>query len=85
MRENFLSVASSVKKIFPNKIVSLYSIFFSKIVYQYRFNRYIFEYRCPPMYIGYHSEKRGDQKRKKKCFVDEGKRDNPVELGGKGK
>jgi hypothetical protein len=30
-----------------NKIVSLYSIFFSKIVYLYRFKRYIFEYRCP--------------------------------------
>ncbi len=45
------SIASSVKKILPNKIVSLYSIFFSKIVYQYRFNRYIFEYRCPPMSI----------------------------------
>jgi hypothetical protein len=43
------SIASSMKKMLPNKIVSLYSIFFSKIVYQYRFNRYISEYRCPPM------------------------------------
>jgi hypothetical protein len=32
-----------------NKIVSHYSIFFSKIVYLYRFNRYIFLYRCPPL------------------------------------
>jgi hypothetical protein len=32
-----------------NKIVSLYSIFFSKIVYLYRFKRYIFEYRCPTL------------------------------------
>ncbi len=39
------------KKILANKIVSLYSIFFSKIVYLYRFNRYIFEYRCPPLVI----------------------------------
>jgi hypothetical protein len=45
------SIASSVKKMLPNKIVSLYLIFFSKIVYQYRFNRYIFEYRCPPMLL----------------------------------
>jgi hypothetical protein len=43
------SIASSVKKILPNKIVSLYLIFFSKIVYWYRFNQYIFEYRCPPL------------------------------------
>jgi hypothetical protein len=47
------SIASSVKKILANKIVSLYSIFFSKIVYLYRFNRYIFEYRCPPLLILY--------------------------------
>ncbi len=26
--------------------------FFSKIVYRYCFNRYIFEYRCPPLYNG---------------------------------
>jgi hypothetical protein len=38
-------------KIFANKIVSLYSIFFSKIVYLYRFKRYIFEYRCPPLLL----------------------------------
>jgi hypothetical protein len=31
------------------KIVSLYSIFFSKIVYLYRFKRYIFENRCPSL------------------------------------
>ncbi len=31
------------------KIVSLYPIFFSKIVYLYRFKRYIFEYRCPTL------------------------------------
>jgi hypothetical protein len=30
-----------VTKILANKIVSLYSIFFSKIVYLYRFKRYI--------------------------------------------
>jgi hypothetical protein len=46
------SIASSEKKILPNKIVSLYLIFFSKIVYRYCFNRYIFEYRCPPLYNG---------------------------------
>jgi hypothetical protein len=54
VQENFFSVfsiASSAKKTFPFKIVSLYSIFFSKIVYQYRFNRYIFEYRCPSLAI----------------------------------
>jgi hypothetical protein len=43
------SIASSVKKILANKIVSLYSIFFSTTVYLYRFNRYIFEYRCPSL------------------------------------
>ncbi len=43
------SIASSVTKILANKFVSLYSIFFLKIVHWYRFNRYIFEYRCPPM------------------------------------
>ncbi len=37
------------KKTLPYKIVSLYSIFFLKIVCQYRFNRYIFEYRCPSL------------------------------------
>jgi hypothetical protein len=55
MQENFLSVfsiASSVKKTLPYKIVSLYSIFFSKIVCQYRFNWYIFEYRCPSLVLG---------------------------------
>ncbi len=36
-------------KILANKIVSLYSIFFSKIWYLYRFKRFIFEYRCPPL------------------------------------
>jgi hypothetical protein len=54
VQENLLSVfsiASSVKKTLPYKIVSLYSIFFSKIVRQYRFNRYIFEYRCPSLCI----------------------------------
>ncbi len=54
VQENFLSVfsiASSVKKTLPYKIVSLYSIFFSKIVC--RFNRYIFEYRCPSLFIGW--------------------------------
>jgi hypothetical protein len=25
--------------------------FFSKIVYLYRFKRYIFEYRCPPLHV----------------------------------
>jgi hypothetical protein len=52
VQENFclvFSIASSVTKILANKIVSLYSIFFSKIVYLYRFKRYIFEYRCPPL------------------------------------
>ncbi len=43
------SIASLVKKNFLNKIVLLYSIFFSKIVFRYRFNRYIFEYRCPSL------------------------------------
>ena len=45
VQENFclvFSIASSVTKILANKIVSLYSIFFSKIVYLYRFKRYIF-------------------------------------------
>jgi hypothetical protein len=45
------SIASSVTKILANIIVSLYSIFFSKIVYLYRFKRYIFENRCPPLVI----------------------------------
>ncbi len=36
-------------KILAKKIVSLFTIFFSKIVYLYRFKRYIFEYRCPPL------------------------------------
>jgi hypothetical protein len=52
VQENFclvFSIASSVTKILANKIVSLYSIFFSKIVYLYRFKRYIFEYRCQPL------------------------------------
>ncbi len=34
----FFSIASSVKKILANKIVLLYSIFFSKTVYLYHFN-----------------------------------------------
>jgi hypothetical protein len=38
-----------VTKILVKKIVSLYPIFFSKIVYLYRFKRYIFEYRCPTL------------------------------------
>jgi hypothetical protein len=42
-------LASSVTKILANKIVSLYLIFFSKIVYLYRFKGYIFEYCCPPL------------------------------------
>jgi hypothetical protein len=53
VQENFclvFSIASSVTKILANKIVSLYSIFFSKIVYLYRFKRYIFEYRCPTLH-----------------------------------
>ncbi len=52
VQENFclvFSIASSVTKILANKIVSLNSIFFSKIVYLYRFKRYIFAYRCPPL------------------------------------
>jgi hypothetical protein len=54
VQENFFSVfsiASSVKKTLPYKIGSLYSIFFSKIVWQYRFNRYSFEYRCPSLLV----------------------------------
>jgi hypothetical protein len=54
VQENFclvFSIASSVTKILANKIVSLYSIFFSKIWYLYRFKRYIFEYRCPPLQV----------------------------------
>ncbi len=54
VQENFclvFSIASSVKKILANKIVSLYLIFFSKIVYLYRLNPYIFEYRCPSLCI----------------------------------
>ncbi len=43
----------SDKKILANKIVSLYSIFFSNIWYLYRFKQYIFEYRCPPLHIPY--------------------------------
>jgi len=46
------SIASSVTKILANKIESLYSIFFSKIVYLYRFKRYIYEYRCPTLVVG---------------------------------
>jgi hypothetical protein len=38
------------EKFFPNRIVSLSSIFFSKIVY--RFNQYIFEYRCRSLVTG---------------------------------
>jgi hypothetical protein len=41
-----------VTKILVKKIVSLYPIFFSKIVYLYRFKRYIFEYRCPTLHVG---------------------------------
>ncbi len=50
-KSNYLviCIASSVTKILAKKIVSLYAIFFSKIVYLYRFKRYIFEYRCPPL------------------------------------
>jgi hypothetical protein len=40
-----------VTKILAKKIVSLYTIFFSKIAYLYRFKRYIFEYRCPSLPI----------------------------------
>ncbi len=36
-------------KILAKKIVLLYTIFFSKIVYLYRFKQYIFEYRCPTL------------------------------------
>jgi hypothetical protein len=60
VQENFclvFSIASSVTKILANKIVSLYSIFFSKIWYLYRFKRYIFEYRCPPLDIAAHVQK----------------------------
>ncbi len=46
------SIASSVTKILANKIVSLYLILFKKIVYLYRFKRYIFEYHCPPLLMG---------------------------------
>jgi len=52
VQENFclvFSIASSVTKILANKIVSLYSIFFSKIVYLYRYKRYIFAFRCPTL------------------------------------
>ncbi len=45
------SIASSVTKILENKIISLNSIFFLKIMYLYRFKRYIFEYRCPPLLV----------------------------------
>ncbi len=48
VQENFclvFSIASSVTKMLANKIVSLYSIFFSKIVYLYRFKLFIFEYQ----------------------------------------
>jgi hypothetical protein len=57
----FFSIASSVKKTLPFKIVSLYSIFFSKIVCQYRFNRYTFDYRCPslPVSLPVRNLKRG--------------------------
>ncbi len=56
VQENFclvFSIASSVTKILDIKIESLYSIFFSKIVHLYRFKRYIFEYRCPPLRLNH--------------------------------
>jgi hypothetical protein len=59
VQENFclvFSIASSVTKILANKIVSLYSIFFSKIVYLYRFKQYIFEYRCPPLDMAHRAQ-----------------------------
>jgi hypothetical protein len=65
VQENFclvFSIASSVTKILANKIVSLYSIFFSKIVYLYRFKRYIFEYRCPTLERGQGTVGRGGGK-----------------------
>jgi hypothetical protein len=43
-----------VTKILAKKIVSIKTIFFSKIVYLYRFKRYIFEYRCPSLALGVH-------------------------------
>ncbi len=43
------SFASSVKKKFWPKIFFPFFIFFSKILYRCCFNRYIFEYRCPPL------------------------------------
>jgi hypothetical protein len=39
-----------VTKILAKIIVSLYTIFFSKIAYLYRFKRYIFEDRCPSLF-----------------------------------
>jgi hypothetical protein len=62
VQENFslvFSIASSETKILANKIVSLYTIFFSKIVYLYRFKRYIFEYRCPPLCMWKDSQTHG--------------------------
>jgi hypothetical protein len=71
VQENFFSVfsiASSVKKTLPFKIVSLYSIFFSKIVYQYRL--YIFEYRCPSL-VGVYTIQGGSVARQKmiSCYL----------------
>jgi len=44
------------QKFWVEKIVSLYSIFFRQTVCRCRFNRYIFEYRCPPLAAPFSSE-----------------------------
>ncbi len=37
------------KKFWPTKLYRFNRFFLSKILYLYRFNQYIFEYRCPPL------------------------------------
>jgi hypothetical protein len=49
------SIALLVKKIYPTKLYRFIPFFSSKIVYRYCFNRYIFEYRCPPMETDHHA------------------------------
>ncbi len=49
------SIVSTVTKILANNIVSIYMFFFSKILYLYRFKRYIFEYRYPPLVVAINS------------------------------
>jgi hypothetical protein len=61
-------IAASVTKILVKKIVSLYPIFFSKIVYLYRFKRYIFEYRCPTLMLTNLDSKRTIPVRWRKTF-----------------